>query len=62
MADYSHLIGVVGEAATDLRPGGRALVGGQLIDVIADGMPIDRGAKVVVVEVHATRVLVRQSA
>lgn len=61
MADYSHLIGVVGEAATDLRPGGRALVGGQLIDVIADGMPIDRGTSVVVVEVHATRVLVRES-
>jgi membrane-bound serine protease (ClpP class) len=62
LADYSHLLGVVGQAVTDLRPGGRALVGGQLLDVIAEGSPIDRGASIVVVEVHATRVLVRGSA
>ncbi|WP_428307624.1 hypothetical protein [Lacipirellula sp.] len=59
IADYSHLIGVVGEAMTDLRPGGRALVGGQLVDVIAEGIPLDRGTRVVVVEAHANRVLVR---
>ena len=43
LADYSHLVGVTGEAMTDLRPGGRALVGGQLLDVIAEGIPLDRG-------------------
>ncbi|HEY1067673.1 MAG TPA: NfeD family protein, partial [Pirellulales bacterium] len=59
LADYSHLVGVVGEAMTDLRPGGRALVGGQLIDVIAEGLPLDRGTRVMVVEAHANRVLVR---
>jgi membrane-bound serine protease (ClpP class) len=59
LADYSHLVGVVGEAMTDLRPGGRALVGGQLIDVIAEGVPLDRGTRVMVVEAHANRVLVR---
>lgn len=59
LADYSHLVGVVGEATTDLRPGGRALVGGQLLDVIAEGIPLDRGTRVVVVEAHANRVLVR---
>lgn len=59
LADYSHLIGVTGEAMTDLRPGGRALVGGQLIDVIAEGVPLDRGTPVTVVEAHANRVLVR---
>ena len=26
LADYSHLIGVTGEAMTDLRPGGRAAI------------------------------------
>jgi membrane-bound ClpP family serine protease len=62
LADYSHLVGVQGEAVTDLRPGGRALIGGQLIDVIAEGVPLDRGAPVVVVEAHATRVLVRAAA
>jgi len=59
LADYSHLVGVTGEAMTDLRPGGRALIGGQLIDVIAEGIPLDRGTPVTVVEAHANRVLVR---
>ena len=59
LADYSHLVGVTGEAMTDLRPGGRALIGGQLIDVIAEGVPLDRGTAVTVVEAHANRVLVR---
>jgi membrane-bound serine protease (ClpP class) len=59
LADYSHLVGVAGEAMTDLRPGGRALVGGQLIDVISEGVPLDRGTRVVVVEAHANRVIVR---
>jgi membrane-bound serine protease (ClpP class) len=59
LADYSNLVGVAGEAVTDLRPAGRALIGNQLIDVIAEGAPLDRGAKVVVVAAHAHRVLVR---
>jgi membrane-bound serine protease (ClpP class) len=60
LADYSHLVGVQGEAVTDLRPGGRALIGDQLIDVIAEGVPLDQGTPVVVVEAHASRVLVRE--
>ena len=59
LADYTHLIGVAGEAVTDLRPAGRALVSGQIIDVIAEGVPLDRGTAVVVVAAHAHRVLVR---
>ena len=59
LADYTHLIGVAGEAVTDLRPAGRAIVSGQIIDVIAEGVPLDRGTAVVVVAAHAHRVLVR---
>nr|MBA3482301.1 hypothetical protein [Pirellulales bacterium] len=59
LADYTHLIGVAGEAVTDLRPAGRALVSGQIIDVIAEGVPLDRGTAIVVVAAHAHRVLVR---
>ncbi|HEX6962751.1 MAG TPA: hypothetical protein VF175_12850 [Lacipirellula sp.] len=59
LADYSHLVGVEGEAVTDLRPAGRALIGDQLIDVIAEGIPLDRGTPVVVIAAHAHRVLVR---
>jgi membrane-bound ClpP family serine protease len=40
-------------------PAGKAEFEGQLVDVIADGMPIDRGAAVVVVKARGNRVLVR---
>jgi membrane-bound serine protease (ClpP class) len=58
-ADFSHLVGRVGEAITDLLPAGKALIDEELIDVIAQGEPIDRGQAVVVVSAHANRVVVR---
>jgi membrane-bound serine protease (ClpP class) len=61
LANYTHLVGVRGEALTDLRPAGKALVDDQLIDVIALGEPLDRGAAIVVVEAHANRVVVRRA-
>jgi membrane-bound serine protease (ClpP class) len=60
LADFSHLVGQSGEAVTDLRPSGRALVDDQLVDVIAAGEPIDRGEMVEVVSAHANRVVVRR--
>jgi membrane-bound serine protease (ClpP class) len=60
LADFSHLVGQRGEAVTDLRPGGRALVADQLVDVIAMGEPIDRGEMGEVVTAHATRGVVRR--
>lgn len=59
LAHYSHLVGVQGEATTDLRPAGKALIDDQLIDVIAEGLPLDRGTRVVVVAAQANRVVVR---
>ena len=50
LADYSHLVGEQGTAATNLMPAGKAEFDGQLVDVISDGMPIERGAAVVVVK------------
>ena len=49
LADYSHLVGRSGEAVTDLRPAGRALIDDQLLDVIVVGEPLDRGTAVEVV-------------
>ncbi len=60
LADFSHLVGQTGEAVTDLRPAGRALVDDQLIDVIALGEPLDRGTPIEVVSAHANRVVVRK--
>jgi membrane-bound serine protease (ClpP class) len=59
LADFSHLVGQQGMAATNLMPAGKADFEGQLIDVIAEGMPIDRGQKVVVVKARGNRVMVR---
>jgi membrane-bound serine protease (ClpP class) len=60
VADFSDLVGQVGRATTNLRPAGRAEIGGDLVDVIAEGEPIDRGAAVQVVFAKANRVLVRR--
>ena len=59
LADYSNLIGRQGVAATHLRPAGKAEIDHQLIDVIAEGEPLDRGTPLEVVDAHANRVIVR---
>ena len=61
LADYAHLVGVRGVAHTDLRPGGKAEVDHQLLDVIVESEPIDRGTPIVVVEAHGGRVVVRSA-
>jgi len=57
--DYTHLIGQVGTATTNLMPSGKADFDGELVDVITEGLPIDRGTSVVVVKTRGNRVLVR---
>lgn len=59
LADYSHLVGRQGVAATHLRPAGKAEIDHQLIDVIAEAEPLDRGTPLEVIEAHASRVVVR---
>lgn len=59
VADYAHLVGMTGVATTNLMPAGKADIEGELVDVIAQGDIVDRGAKIEVVEAKANRVLVR---
>jgi hypothetical protein len=59
VADFSHLVGQQGTASTNLMPSGKAEFDGQLVDVIAEGLPIDRGRAVVVTKARGNRVLVR---
>jgi membrane-bound ClpP family serine protease len=61
LADFSHLIGQQGTATTNLMPAGKADFDGELVDVIAEGMPIDRGQSVVVVKTRGNRVMVRST-
>ncbi|MBN1851816.1 MAG: hypothetical protein JW829_03800 [Pirellulales bacterium] len=59
LADLSHLLGQIGTASTNLRPSGKGEFAGELIDVIADSDPIDRGHPIKVIHVQGTRILVR---
>ena len=59
LAEFEHLQGAIGVAATPLLPAGKARFGDQLVDVIADGEFIERGKEVVVVRARGNRVLVR---
>jgi membrane-bound serine protease (ClpP class) len=59
VADFSHLVGQQGTATTNLMPAGKADFDGQLVDVIAEGLPIDRGQAIVVTKARGSRVLVR---
>jgi membrane-bound serine protease (ClpP class) len=61
MADYTHLIGQVGTATTNLMPSGKADFDGQLVDVITEGLPIDRGTSVIVTKTRGNRVLVQRA-
>lgn len=53
------LVGRTGEALSELRPGGFARIEGRRVDVVTQGGMIERGARIVVAEVHGNRVVVR---
>jgi membrane-bound serine protease (ClpP class) len=59
LADFSHLVGQQGVATTNLMPAGKAEFEGQLVDVIAEGLPIERGQAIIVTKTRANRVMVR---
>jgi membrane-bound serine protease (ClpP class) len=52
------LVGASGVALTNLRPSGVALIGGERIDVVADGEYIEKDRKVRVVQVEGSRIVV----
>ncbi len=60
LVDFDDLVGQRGTATTQLTPGGKARFGEVLVDVIADGEVIERGAKIEVVMVRGSRVLVKE--
>lgn len=54
------LIGAVGEVNTALRPVGTVLIDGRRVDAVSNGIFINRGVTVRVVEVHGNRVVVEE--
>lgn len=57
-AERQSLVGATGEALTDLMPSGRAQLGETRVDVISKSGPIDKGAKLEVVDVQGPSVIV----
>lgn len=54
-----QLVGKLGVAKSLMMPSGAVEIGGQTIDALSEGMPIEKGQRVKVIEVRGTRVLVR---
>jgi membrane-bound serine protease (ClpP class) len=53
--------GDIGQAVSRLRPAGKARFGQAVVDVVAEGEFVDKGAKVTIIEIHGNRVVVRQA-
>ena len=62
VADYSHLSGSTGVTVTKLMPSGRAKFGDRVYDVITNGLVVDKGEKVKVIEAIANRIVVESLA
>lgn len=60
VVQWDHLMGQVGKAITPLVPAGKADFAGDLIDVVSDGLAVDKNAMVEVIEVAGNRVVVRE--
>jgi len=54
------LMGKEGTAVSNLRPCGLAKIGGARVDVVSETGMIEKGAKILVVQVEGIRVVVRQ--
>jgi len=57
--DRPELLNGTGLALTQLRPSGTANINGQRVDVVAESGLIERGAKLKVVAVEGSRIVVR---
>lgn len=55
----SELVGQVGQVKSPMLPSGAVAVNGRTIDAVSEGMPIEPGQRVRVVEVRGSRVVVR---
>lgn len=60
IVQYDHLMGQQGRATTPLVPAGKADFEGELVDVVSDGLAVEKNAVVEVIEVTGNRVVVRE--
>ena len=58
--EFNHLVGLKGEALTDLRPSGTAILEGKRYDVITQGDYIVKDSKVEVMEIEGSKIVVKK--
>jgi membrane-bound serine protease (ClpP class) len=54
------LLGAMGIAATPLRPAGKAQIGDDFLDVVAEGDYVEAGSRVQIIEIEGNRIVVKQ--
>jgi membrane-bound ClpP family serine protease len=54
------LLGAIGVAATTLRPAGKARIGDEYLDVVAEGDYVNPGSRVQVIEIEGNRIVVKE--
>jgi membrane-bound serine protease (ClpP class) len=60
ITEAAGLLGAIGTSATPLRPAGMAQFGDRYVDVVSDGGFIPAGARLQVIEVEGTRIVVKE--
>ena len=58
-AEMKQLVGKIGVATTPMLPSGAVRIDQRIVDAVSQGMPIEKGQQVKVVEARAYRVVVR---
>jgi membrane-bound serine protease (ClpP class) len=58
--DFGHLVGIIGESLTDLRPSGTAILENKRYDVVTAGEFIPKQKKLKVLEVEGSKVVVEE--
>ncbi len=54
------LLGAIGIAVTTLRPAGKAQIGDDFLDVMAEGDYVQPGSRVQVIEIEGNRIVVKE--
>ncbi len=57
--EVNELLGKTGEALTDLRPAGIAIIKGERVDVVTQGEYVEKGSKIKVIRTEGLKVIVK---
>jgi membrane-bound ClpP family serine protease len=58
--DHTALLNQIGQAFTDLRPSGKANIQEQRVDVVTEGVFLEKGDNVRVIAIEGQRIVVRK--